>query len=61
MEQTPTFQCLKNYEHLNAKKGDVIKMSPNSLVELDEDNRFIGWRDNFKELSLDDELLLIKN
>lgn len=61
MEQTPTFQCVKNYKGLNAKKGDVIKMSPSSLKEIDKDERFVGWRDFFKELSLEEELLLIKN
>lgn len=61
MEQTPTFQCKKDYKPLNALKGDVIKMSPASVEELDGDERFVGWRKNFNELSLEEELLLIKN
>lgn len=61
MEQTPTFQCHKDYPLLNAIKGDVIKMSFTSVDEIDKDKRYTGWRDYFKELSLEEELLLIKN
>lgn len=61
MEQTPTFQCIKKYDSLNANIGDVIKMSPKSEKEFDEDERFVGWRKHFKALTLEEELALIKH
>jgi hypothetical protein len=59
--QTPTFRCLKAYKPLGSVKGNIIKMSPSSLKELDEDERFTGWKDNFEAIGLEEELSLIRN
>ena len=61
MEQTPTFRCKKDYKQLGASKGDIIKMSPASVEEMEADERFIGWRDFFIEVSLDEEILLLNS
>ena len=60
MEQTPTFRCVTDYKLLNAKKGHIIKMSQQSVEELDQDERFTGWRDSFEPIGLEEELSLIK-
>lgn len=61
MEQTPTFRCIKKHDLLHASVGDVIKMSPKSVAELDEDKRFTNWRKSFTEITLKEELSLINN
>lgn len=43
-----SYKCLKDYEGLNVKKGEEIRMSEDSERELDEDERFIGWRKYFE-------------
>jgi len=60
MEQTPTFRCIKKYPFLDTKKGDIIKMSEHSKEELDNDERSKNWRDFFEEISLEEELSLLK-
>lgn len=60
MEQTPTFKCIKDYLPLGAEVGHIIKMSPTSMAEFDEDERFKGWRKHFVPMTLEEELLAIK-
>jgi hypothetical protein len=51
---TPTFKCLKEDDLHHAKVGDVIKMSPKSLIECDK--LYKGWRKKYRELDLEEEL-----
>jgi len=57
--QTPTFRCLKKYKPLNADVGEIIKMSPQSVDEINKDERFNGWKKSFEAIGLEEELSLI--
>ena len=52
---TPTFKCIQDCDLHHAKCGEIIKMSPNSLIEFDL--LFPKWRDKYVQLTLEEELL----
>ena len=58
MEQTPTFRMTKDFPRLGAK-GNIIKMSPKSMEEFDDDEEFDGWRDSVEAIDLKEELRIL--